>query len=211
MAEQERVLGICATDDAKSLTTSIQTFFSAAPWFKAMPEENQRVTFSALGIAAQRTLTGTGKLLSDAACGLLPQHDFFTDIVLSASPQTLPPWLTERGRSLLRAKTAGGAPVLQTALSTAEALGDVGRFDFVSLSNIYDFATEESAVASIKGLAASLLKPNGEVLVRRAVGQADGILRRAGGDQREGEALENYDRNSLFYRNPGAVAAARFA
>ena len=210
VAEKDRVLAICATDDAKTLTTSIRTFFSAAPWFKAMPKENQQVLLSALGIAAEKTLTGTGKILADMDSGLLPQNEFFTDILLSGSPKTLPPWLTERGRDLLRAKTAGG-PVLDTSLSRAEELTDKGRFDFVSLSNIYDFSNEEAAVASVKGVVAHLLKPNGEVLVRRAVGSAGSILTQAGGKQLEGEALENYDFNSLFYRNAGSVAAAKFA
>jgi len=54
------------------------------------------------------------------------------------------------------------------------------------------------------------LKPGGEVLVRRAIGNAGGILKKAGGKQLEGEALENYDINSLFYRSVGTVAAAKF-
>jgi hypothetical protein len=102
-------------------------------------------------------------------------------------------------------------PVLQTFIGKAEELKDVDKVDFVSLSNIYDFSSEEAAVASIKGVVATLLKPNGELLVRRAVGNADGILKLAGGKQLEGEALQNYDYNSLFYRNAGTVAAAKFA
>jgi len=207
--DKQRVLDVCATDDG-TLAVAIKTFFQAAPWFKAMPEENQTFLLSALDVAAAATLNGTGKILADTDCGLLPQGDFFTDIVLSGSPKTLPPWLTESGRRALRAKMALG-PVLQTFIGKAEELKDVDKVDFVSLSNIYDFSSEEAAVASIKGVVATLLKPNGELLVRRAVGNADGILKLAGGKQLEGEALQNYDYNSLFYRNAGTVAAAKFA
>jgi len=131
--------------------------------------------------------------------------------VLSASPKTLPPWLTERGRQALRAKMAAGASALSTATCRAEDLPDSERFDFVSLSNIYDFSLEEASVASVKGVVGSLLKPGGELLVRRAVGRAPEILTLAGGTVLEGEALQNYDLNSLFYRNVGSVAAAKFA
>lgn len=209
-ADKARVLSICATDDCETLTVAIATFFKAAPWFQAMPEENQAVVLSALSIAADRTLRGTGKILADVDCGLLPQDDFFTDILLAATPKTLPPWLTESGRRALRAKMDHGRR-LETMASRAEDITGAGKFDFVSLSNIYDFAKEEPAVASVKQVVGSLLKPNGEVLVRRAVGNAAGILTQAGGVQLEGEALENYDVNSLFYRNAGTVAAAKFA
>ena len=46
---------------------------------------------------------------------------------------------------------------------------------------------------------------------RRAVGYADDILNKAGGQQLAGEALEVLDYNSLFYRSPGSVAAAKFS
>jgi len=205
-AEKDKVLSICATNDGKTLTTALQTFMSGAPWFKALPEENQQVILSALSIAAASTLKGTGMILSAVDSGLLPKHEFHTDILLSGSPVTLPPWLTESGRRALRAK----AGALTTFTGKAEDLKDVEKFDFVSLSNIYDFATEDAAVSSMKGVAAALLKPGGELLVRRAVGKAQGILKQAGGEVLQGESLQDYDYNSLFYRSPGTVASAKF-
>merc|ERR1712054_563837 len=100
--------------------------------------------------ASVSTLRGTGKILIGVESGLLPRYEFYTDIVLSGSPKTLPPWLTEYGRGVLRGKMADGA--LETFLGKA-----------------------------------------------------------AGGRQLEGESLENYDCNSLFYQNKGTVAAAKFA
>merc|ERR1712137_353101 len=205
-AEKDKVLSICATNDGKTLTTALQTFMSGAPWFKALPTENQQVILSALGIAAVSTLKGTGMILSDTDNGLLPANEFHTDILLNGSPKTLPPWLTESGRRTLRAKASG----LTTFQGKAEDLKDVEKFDFVSLSNIYDFSTEEAAVTSMKGVAAAMLKPNGELLVRRAVGKAQGILKQAGGKLLEGEALQDCDYNSLFYRSPATVASAKF-
>lgn len=206
VADKDKLLDVCATNDGKSLCTAIQTFFKGAPWFKALPEVNQNFILSALDIAAVSTLRGTGKILSDQDCGLLPLDEFYTDIVLSGMPKTLPPWLTESGRRALKAKSDR----LETYLGKAEGLKEVEKFDFVSLSNIYDFSKEEAAVESMKGVVGALLKPGGEVLVRRAIGNAGGILKKAGGKQLEGEALENYDINSLFYRSVGTVAAAKF-
>jgi len=205
-AEKDKVLGICANDDGATLTTALQTFFKGAPWFKAMPAENQNIILAALAVAAKSTLTGTGKILSDIDSGLLPKDEFFTDILLTASPKTLPPWLTPSGRRTLRAKAGG----LTTFQGKADAVTADEKFDFVSLSNIYDFALVEAAVNDVSAVAAAILKPGGELLVRRAVGSADTILRQAGGKQLQGEALENFDYNSLFYRSPGSVAAAKF-
>eukprot|EP00931_Biecheleriopsis_adriatica_P066109 TRINITY_DN40521_c0_g1_i1.p1 TRINITY_DN40521_c0_g1~~TRINITY_DN40521_c0_g1_i1.p1 ORF type:complete len:399 (-),score=94.38 TRINITY_DN40521_c0_g1_i1:159-1355(-) len=210
VTEKEHVLSICATNEVQTLTLAIQTFFKAAPWFQAMPKENQEVLLSVLGVAATSTLRGTGKILADVNCGILPQEDFFMDVVLSGSPKTLPPWLTESGRGKLRTKMAQG-PALETVQSRAEDLKDMDKFDLVSLSNIYDFSDEEASIASVKGVVASALKPNGELLVRRAVGSAPHILKQAGGKQLEGEALENYDINPLFYQGAGTVASAKFA
>jgi len=206
-AEKDQVLSICATADGKALTVALQTFFKTAPWFKAMAEENQKIVLGALSLASHSTIRGTGKILSDIDQNILPRDEFHTDIVLSGSPKTLPPWLTDRGRCAVRAKSGQ----LKTVIGKAEDLKDMDRFDFISLSNIYDFGTEESAIASVKGVVASVLKPNGEMLVRRAVGNADSIMTQAGGKRMEGEALENYDYNSLFYRNAGTVASAKFA
>jgi len=205
-ADKDKVLTICATDDGTTLSSALGRFFQGAPWFKAMPTANQNIILGALGVAAASTLTGTGKILSDIDNGLLPKDDFFTDILLTSSPKTLPPWLTPSGRRTLRAKAGG----LSTFLGKADALTDDEKFDFVSLSNIYDFALVDAAVKDVAGVAAAILKPNGEMLVRRAVGSADAILKQAGGKQLVGEALENLDYNSLFYRSPGSVAAAKF-
>merc|ERR1711988_948295 len=206
---KDKVLSICATDDGASLSVAIQTFFKGAPWFNALPAVNQEFILSALDVASVSTLRGTGKILIGVESGLLPRYEFYTDIVLSGSPKTLPPWLTEYGRGVLRGKMADGA--LETFLGKAEDLRPSEKFDFVSLSNIYDFSKESAAVASLKGVAASMLKPDGEILMRRAVGSAVDIMKAAGGTQLEGEALENYDCNSLFYQNKGTVAAAKFA
>uniref|UniRef100_A0A7S0IYD1 Uncharacterized protein n=1 Tax=Calcidiscus leptoporus TaxID=127549 RepID=A0A7S0IYD1_9EUKA len=206
-AEKDKVLHICAANDSTTLATALQTFFKGAPWFKAMPAETQHVILGALGVAAASTLSGTGKVLSDIDCGLLPKDEFFTDIVLTASPKTLPPWMTHAGRRVLKAK----ASALTTFQGKADAVRDDDKFDFVSLSNIYDFSLVEAAVKDVRAVAAAMLKPNGTLLVRRAVGSAGAILKQAGGKQLEGEALENLDYNSLFYRSPGTVAAASFA
>lgn len=206
-AEKEKVLSICATNDGKTLTTALQNFMSGAPWFKALPTENQEVILSALAKAAVSTLKGTGMILSAIDNGLLPKDEFYTDILLSGSPKTLPPWLTESGRRILRTK----AGVLTTFQGKEVDLKDVDdKFDFVSLSNIYDFSKEEAAIKNIKDVVQHILKPNGELLVRRAVGNAPDILEQAGGKRLAGEALENYDYNSLFYRSVGTVAAAKF-
>lgn len=205
---KDKVLSICATDDGTTLAVAIQTVFKGAPWFKALPTVNQEFILSALDVASVSTLRGTGKILIGVESGLLPRYEFYTDIVLSGSPKTLPPWLTEYGRGVLRGKMADGA--LETFLGKAEDLRPSEKFDFVSLSNIYDFSKESAAVASLKGVAASMLKPDGEILMRRAVGNAAEIMKAAGGRQLEGESLENYDCNSLFYQNKGTVAAAKF-
>lgn len=200
MATKDKVLDVCATNDGATLTVMIQTFFKGAPWFKALPEESQAFILSALGIAAVSTLKGTGMILRDTDVGLLPSGEFHTDIVLTASTKTLPPWLTAYGRAVLKKKKAD--TLLETMLIKAEDLkpSEAEKFAFISLSNIYDFSPEEKAVASLKGVAAAALKPGGEILMRRAVGNADGIMKAAGGKVPAGEALESVDYNSLFYR-----------
>jgi len=206
-AEKDKVLSICARNNGKTLTTALQTFMSGAPWFKALPTENQEVILSALAVAAVSTLRGTGMILSAIDSGLLPKDEFHTDILLNGTPKTLPPWLTENGRRILRSK----ASALSTFQGKEIDLTDVeDKFDFVSLSNIYDFSKEEVSIKNIKDVAATILKPGGELLVRRAVGNAPGILEKAGGKVLEGESLENYDYNSLFYRSVGTVASAKF-
>merc|ERR1712217_69729 len=39
--DKDVVLNVCATNDGKSLSVAIQTFFKGAPWFKALPESAQ--------------------------------------------------------------------------------------------------------------------------------------------------------------------------
>merc|ERR550537_963888 len=127
-------------------------------------------------------------LLSAMESGLLPREEFHTDILLTGAPKTLPPWLTERGRRLLREKVAEGR--FETFLGPILELKGKERFDFVSLSNIYDFISEEAAVASMKEVAANILRPSGEILVRKAIGRAPETLAQAGGVGLEGAFLE---------------------
>jgi len=167
--DKDRVLSICATNDCVTLTAAIQTTFKAAPWFMNLPPEMQAHILSVLDVAARANLRGIGMLLSAMESGLLPREEFHTDILLTGAPKTLPPWLTERGRRLLREKVAEGR--FETFLGPILELKGIERFDFVSLSNIYDFISDEAAVVSIKEVAAAILKPNGEILVRKAVGR----------------------------------------
>lgn len=208
-AEKDHVLSLCATDNGKTLTAAIQTVFKAAPWFLNMPPELQAHVLSMLEVLALANLRGIGTMLMSMDTGILPREEFYTDILLTGSPKTLPPWLSERGRRLLREKVAEGR--FETFLGPISELKQAEGFDFMSLSNIYDFTSEDNAVVSVKEMVAGTLRANGEVLVRRATGRAPEILARAGGRRLEGEALENLDHNVMFFRNAGTVAAARFA
>ncbi len=216
LVEKEEVINIVIhDDDGTTMLAKINAFFKLAPWFKVLPKMSQAFILSVFdeggkGGFGKTLMLGMGKIFSDMASGLLPEHDFYTDILMSSgTPTTLPPWLTERGRAALKAKVG----CLRTFLGNVDIMPDevvAEKFDFVSLSNIYDMMPWRAAVANLKSIAAKLLKPNGEICMRRAMGNAVELLKEAGGVQFKGKALENFDYNPQFYRHRGSVSSAKF-
>lgn len=216
LAEKEKVICILIhEDDGTTMLAEIKAFYKTSPWFKVLPEMSQDFILSVFdeggkGGFGKTIMIGLGKIFSDMASGLLPEHDFYIDILVNGgTPTTIPPWLTERGRAILKAKMG----CLTTHIGKVDSMPDevvAGKFDFISLSNIYDMMPWPAAVINLKSIATKLLKPTGEICMRRAMGNAVGLLREAGGVQLEGEALDNFDYNPPFYRHRGSVSSAKF-
>jgi hypothetical protein len=216
LAEREKVIYILIhEDDGTTMLAEIKAFFRKLSWFKVLPEMSRVFILSVFdegdkGGFGKTIMIGLGKIFSDMASGLLPEHDFYIDILVNGgTPTTIPPWLTERGRAILRAKMG----CLTTHIGKVDSMPDAviaGKFDFISLSNIYDMMPWPAAVIDLKSIVAKLLNPTGEICMRRALGNANGLLREAGGVQLEGEALDNFDYNPPFYRHCGSVSSAKF-
>ena len=163
---------------------------------------------------------GYAALLNDVCQRKIPSS-FYTDIMINGfySSERLPPWLTESGRSVLREKSSLDAIRLFEYESEISAIQNDGvKYDLISLSNIYDWAPQPAAIAGVQKIAQTLLNPGGYILIRRACGGCEAIVRGAGAVSVDEDAdlnarLSTMDHTPFFCRGkPGEVLiAARFS
>ena len=205
-AERERLVEICYTSDAQSFLDNTANLFDKLPWFQQLPEENQKHMKNIMAGTCLAGVRGLGNLFHDINRGVLPPSDFYMDVLRCGTFTALPPWLNDSARNILRQK----ADKLTVHLGKIEELEDAKEYDVVTLSNIYDFSPVPNAVESIKGIVGQCLKPGGELLIRRATGEASACLEQAGGRLREGETLGQMDQTPLFYRTGDTVSSAKF-
>jgi len=217
MAERQQLFQVM--EDPQSvvdLAAIMEPAFKNAPWFQALPVEMQEYLVpsgsdgvSIVEIAIKASLNGACNALRDVDRGLLPADELYTDVFLTGTLKTLPPWLTPAGRDILRNK-AGLFDTICGKMEDVE-FNIEAPFDLLTLSNSYDFVTAEVATESVKGLAGKCLAPNGQIIIRRACGQAQEILTAAGGVCAPGDDLHLLDVCPLFYRNKNTVACASFS
>ena len=216
LAEKEELFRVLrAPDSAEVMYQLMEPTFRAAPWFAKLPKPMQDHLLTKIDIAGSVCLQGTHHVLRDADQGLLPLNEYYTNVLRYGQPfcepndtMALPPWLTDVGRATLKAKQGA----LRTACGKLEDLDefDGAPFDVMTLSNCYDFTTEDVATESIKVLADKALKDGGSILIRRATGHAPDILADAGGKSDVVDNLHMHDLAILFYRHPGSIACSSF-
>ena len=208
-AERQRLFDVLNSEQEHAAFTALLVpVLTAAPWYQAMPEDMQEYLLSVFDFAAKINMTGLAKVLQDRELGIFPFNEFYTDVVLTGHMKTLPPWLTDRGREVLRSK----AHLLETQCGRLEELegGGDAKFDLMTLSNCYDFVHADQAAKSIQDLASKLLRTNGQVLIRKGAGGADEVLKLAGAHVSEGDDLDLHDHTQLFYQHKGSIALGSF-
>lgn len=206
--DRQRLLDICNSEQAHdALTELLLPVFKGAPWFQAMPEDMQEYLLGVIDFAAEMNMVGLARVLRDRDLGIFPFNEFHTDVVMTGQMKTLPPWLTDNGREILRSK----AHLLETQCARLEELEiEDANFDLMTLSNCYDFVHAEQAADSVQTLASNFLRENGQILIRKGAGGADEVLNLAGARVSEGDNLELHDHTQLFYQHRGSVALGTF-
>mmetsp|Transcript_477 Transcript_477/g.1061 ORF Transcript_477/g.1061 Transcript_477/m.1061 type:complete len:441 (+) Transcript_477:92-1414(+) len=216
LAEKEEVFRVIeAPESAGVMYQLLEPMFQAAPWFARLPQPMQDHLLTKIDMICTVNLKGAYHVLRDADKGLIPMNEYYTNVLRYGQPfcepndtMALPPWLTDVGRATLKAKQGA----LRTVCGKLEDLDefDGAPFDVMTLSNCYDFTTEDVATESIKVLADKALKDGGSILIRRATGQASEILADAGGKFDVVNDLHMHDLAILFYRHPGSIACSSF-
>ena len=204
---------------AYKIADGLRPAFRCASWFDSLPKTQQNHIMDVVEKVGKISGRGLGKILKGREMGVVPERDFYIDICMGGGGvRTVPPWLGERGREVLREKWER----LETMVGKIEDVKEEEeeeKFDLVTLSNCFDFMKKEGAVEVLKDFVGKVVKKKGGekeggeeeggvVVIRRAVGSVGEILEEAGGE--EVEYLEGLDMNGLFYMHYNSVGCARF-